>query len=270
MKLITVFFDFEAPFLWKRANKFDLEGTVHNISEILNQFHVKAVFNTCGILAEKFPKLITILHEEGHEIASHGYAHENFLKISANELDGLLAKTEQVLQSVTGTKPIGIRAPWLATNEEVYDVFRKRNYSWTSNRHVPFWTTKSRVDFGDTSYLKWIMGKTAYAFRRFSQREELSRDNLLVEIPLLSPMDISCIFPFPQAELNSPESSLEEAYKILVAHYRKCKKYFNLNFHEHAIGTANRIQLLERIICYLSEQSDASFILPHQIVTSLC
>jgi peptidoglycan/xylan/chitin deacetylase (PgdA/CDA1 family) len=270
MKLITVFFDFEAPFLWKRVGKFDLERTVHNISEILNQFHVKAVFNTCGILAENFPKLITSLHEEGHEIASHGYAHENFLKASVEELDGLLAKTERVFQSIIGTKPVGIRAPWLAANQEVYTVFRKRNYSWASNMHVPFWTTKARVDFGDTSYLKWMMGKTVYVLKRFSQRKEPFRDNLLVEIPLLSPMDISCIFPFPQAEINSPESSLEEAYTILVDHYRKCKKYFNLNFHEHAIGTANRIQLLERIICYLSEQSDASFILPHQILTSFC
>ncbi|TET64680.1 hypothetical protein E3J49_03620, partial [Candidatus Bathyarchaeota archaeon] len=62
MKLITVFFDLEAPFLWKAEGKFDLEGAVRNISGILNQFGVKAVFNTCGIVADNFPKLIAMLH----------------------------------------------------------------------------------------------------------------------------------------------------------------------------------------------------------------
>ena len=270
MKLVTVFFDLEAPFLWKPANKFDLEGTVRNISEVLNQFGVKAVFNTCGILAEKFPRLIAMLHDEGHEIASHGYAHENFLKVSVSELDGLLARTERILQDIIGTRPKGVRAPRLAANETVYNVFRKRNYSWASNQYVPFWTTKSRVDLGDASYLKWLVGKTVYSLKQFSQREDPFRDNLLVEIPLLSPMDVYCIFPFPQPEMNSPQSYLEEAYNILVAHYSKCKKHFNLNFHEHAIGTANRIRLLERIICFLSEQPEASFVLPNRLVTSFC
>ena len=269
MKLITVFFDLEAPFLWKAEGKFDLEEAVRNISGILNQFGVKAVFNTCGIVADNFPKLIAMLHDEGHEIASHGYAHENFVKTSATELNDLLLKTEQVLQRITGEKPIGVRAPWLATDEKTYDVLRSRNYSWASNTYVPFWTTKSRVDFGGSSYPKWLLGKTVYGFKRFFQRKAPFRKDSILEIPLLSPMDIFCIYPFPQAQENSPESSLEEAYRVIVSHYNSSKEYFNLNFHEHIIGTANRIQLLEKILRYLSQQSDANFILPHQLVSSL-
>jgi peptidoglycan/xylan/chitin deacetylase (PgdA/CDA1 family) len=269
MKLVTVFFDFEAPFLWKDDAKFDLEETVLNISGILKKYGAKAAFNTCGVIAEKFPRLIEMLHDEGHEIASHGYAHENFLKISVTELNNVLAKTEQVFQNITGEKPVGIRAPWLATNEEVYNVLRNRNYNWASNRHAPFWATKSHVDFGGTSHLKFMLGKTVYAAKRFSQKKKPFREGSLVEIPLLSPMDIYCIYPFPQAQGNSPESSLEEAYRILVRHYESSMVYFNLNFHEHVIGTANRIKLLEKILCYLSEQSDASFVLPHQLVSSL-
>lgn len=77
MKLITLFFDTEAPFLWRDGVKFDFEGTVQNISEVLNQFGAKAVFNACGIVAENFPKLIVMLHDKGHEIASHGHTDEN-------------------------------------------------------------------------------------------------------------------------------------------------------------------------------------------------
>jgi len=270
MKLVTIFFDLEAPFLWKNEDKFDLEETIENISEVLDQFKAKAVFNTCGVVADKFPKLIAKLHNEGHEIASHGYAHENFLKTSMTELEDLLSRTEQILQRITGEKPMGIRAPWLATNEKSYDVLRRRNYVWSSNEYVPFWTTKSRVDFGRSSYLEWMLGEAIYAFKRFFQRRTPFRKDSILEIPLLSPMDIYCIYPFPQAQKNSPESSLEEAHRILVRHYESSKAYFNLNFHEHIIGTANRSHLLEKILSYLSEQSDASFVLPHQIASSLC
>jgi hypothetical protein len=114
-----------------------------------------------------------------------------------------------------------------------------------------------------------MLGKTIYTLKRFSQRKQPFLKNSLVEIPLLSPMDIYCIYPFPEAQKNSQESSLEEAYKILVTHYESSKMYFNLNFHEHVIGTANRIQLLEKILSYLSKQSNASFVLPNQIVSSL-
>lgn len=269
MKLVTVFFDFEAPFLWRNEGKFDLEETVLNISEVLKKFGARAAFNTCGIVAEKFPNLIEMLHDEGHEIASHGYAHENFLKASATELDNVLARTEQVIQNIIGEKPIGIRAPWLLTNEEIYNVLRNRSYRWASNRHTPFWATKSRMDYGGASRLKFMLGKNVYSVRRFFQRENPFWKGSLVEMPLLSPMDVYCIYPFPQAHEDSPESSLQEAYRILVRHYESSKAYFNLTFHEHVIGTANRIHLLERILGYLSEQSDASFVLPHQIVSSL-
>lgn len=269
MKLVTVFFDFEAPFLWRTESKFDLEATMLRITEVLKKFGAKATFNTCGVVAEKFPKLIAMLHDEGHEIASHGYAHENFLKTSVAKLDSVLARTERVFQNITGKKPIGIRAPWLKANEEVYNVLRNRRYSWTSNRHTPFWATKSRVDFGGASYLKFMLGKAVYAIKRSSQKKKPFQEGSLLEIPLLSPMDIYCIYPFPQPQENSPDSSLEEAYRILVSHYEASKAYFNLNFHEHVIGTANRIRLLEQVLGYLSEQSDASFVLPNQIVSSL-
>jgi peptidoglycan/xylan/chitin deacetylase (PgdA/CDA1 family) len=267
MKLVTVFFDLEAPFLWREEGKFDLEETVRNIFEVLGHFGVKAVFNTCGIVADKFPKSIVMLHDEGHEIGSHGYAHENFLKIPAAELDDVLAKTERVMQRVVGEKPLGVRSPWLARNEDIYGVFRKRGYGWVSNLDLHFRGPMSRPNVGAVSYSKRVVGKTLYRLRRLSQSGEPYRRATLVEIPLLSPMDVYSIHPFPPAG-PSPTGILEEAYQVLVEHYKWSKTYFNLNFHEHVIGTDNRIQLLERIIRYLSEQPDARFVLPRQIVSS--
>jgi peptidoglycan/xylan/chitin deacetylase (PgdA/CDA1 family) len=266
MKLITVFFDLEAPFLWKNEAKFDLVETMQNISEILDRFRIKAVFNTCGILAENFPELVAELHGEGHEVASHGYAHENFLELTMAKLNKTLAKTEKILQSITGERPIGIRSPWLMRNKQIYCVLRNRNYSWASNWYVPFWATKSHVRFHAISYPEWMVAKIIYDFKWVLHKEKPFRMDNLTEIPLLSPLDVYCIHPFPNPLENSPKISLEEAYKILVGHYKSSRIYFNLNFHPHSIGTCNRITLLEKVLGYLSSQSDGRFILPRQLV----
>lgn len=271
MKIVTVFFDLEAPFLWKNAPIFDLEGAIHDVCVILDRYKVKAVFNTCGIVAEKFPQVIAKLHDDGHEIASHGYAHENFAKISNAELNNALRKTEAILEKITGERPIGIRSPWLIRNNQIYNVLKRRNYRWASNWHIPFWTTKSQVRLQMTSYFKWIIGKAIYDFKWiFHKKEPFQIIDNLMEIPLLSPLDIYCIHPFPEPLKDSPKSSLQEAYEILVRHYKFSKMYFNLNFHEHTIGTANRIELLEKLLSYLSHQSDTQFVLPCRFISSLC
>jgi len=269
MKSVIVFFDLEGPFLWANRPKFNLEKVVRNISEVLNRFKIRAVFNTCGVLAENFPELIAKLHDKGHEIASHGYAHENFLEITTTKLDKIMAKTEKILQSITGERPMGMRSPRAVRNKQVYSVLKNRNYSWASNWYVPFWTTKSSLQHHAVSYPRWIAGKMIYDFRWVFRKKKPFQIDHLMEIPLLSPLDIFCIHPFPNPLENSPESSLEEAFNILARHYESSKMYFNLNFHPHAIGTANRFPLLERILGYVSNKSDVQFILPRQIVTTV-
>jgi peptidoglycan/xylan/chitin deacetylase (PgdA/CDA1 family) len=266
MKFVTIFFDLEAPYLWRDTPKFDLNEAMQNICELLKQFKIPAVFNTCGVLAKNFPQLIAKLHDEGHEIASHGYAHENFLRISIDKLDKILSRTEKIIHNITGERPIGIRSPWVIRSKEIYSVVNKRGYKWTSNWYVPFWATKSHIYFHILSYPEWIIWNVFYDLKwRFHKKSPFQIDNV-VEIPLLSPLDLYCIYPFPEPLKNSPDYSLKEAYRILIKHFKFSKEYFNLNFHPHVIGTCNRISLLDRILNYLSNQSDVHFVLPRQIV----
>ena len=270
MKLVTVFFDLEAPFLWNRRRaKIDIEGVVERISEVLSRFGVKAAFNVCGLVGERFPEIVVKLYEEGHEISSHGYAHENFLEITPSQLDKVLQKTERTLWNLTGEKPVGVRSPWLMWNEQIYRVIERRGYLWVSNLSVPFRMTRAHLDSHAVSPLKWIIHKMAYNIKWQFHKKEPFRVGDLIEIPLTSPLDIFCIYPFPDPLKDSPSKSLEEAYETLVKHYNLSRRYFNLNFHPHTIGTRNRILLLSRTLRYLSSQQDVCFILPRQLIKSL-
>lgn len=254
VKLITVFFDLETPFLWKNAPVFDEVANVKRICRVLDSFEVKAVFNTCGVVAERFPDLLLRLHKDGHEIASHGYRHENFAALGTTMLEEALLRTEEILGRVTGEVPIGVRSPWLVKSEQIYRIFRKRRYKWVSNLDL---SNPGRSIMSSAIRMVKLM--------LFAPSRKPFEKQGLLEIPLLSPLDIYCIQPFPEVTEPSPTNSIEQAFQMLIAHYQRSKEFFNLNFHPQIIGTQGRLLLLERILSYLANQSNIRFVLPRQI-----
>lgn len=62
-----------------------------------------------GWEAEQHPGLVTAIAAEGHEIAAHGYAHEDYTG-GKGEAD-LLSRTHTILKDLTGKAPRGWRAP---------------------------------------------------------------------------------------------------------------------------------------------------------------
>jgi len=142
MKYITIFFDFEGKWGMPFEADYDLEKTVLNILKILKRYHIKVVFNTCGKILEVHPDIIKKIDRDGHEIAFHGYMHEDFNKISIKELNQLLEKTENIFLALTGKRLLGFRAPFLLNpnfySKKIYQIFRKRGYKWCSNRKIRF------------------------------------------------------------------------------------------------------------------------------------
>jgi hypothetical protein len=62
-----------------------------------------------GWEAEQHPALVRAIAAEGHEIAAHGYAHEDY--VAAQGEAELLARTHGILSDLTGSAPQGWRAP---------------------------------------------------------------------------------------------------------------------------------------------------------------
>jgi len=142
MKYVTIFFDFEGKWGMPFKVDYDLEKSVLNILKILKKYNVKAVFNTCGKIIEVYPDIIKKIDKDGHELAFHGYMHEDFDKISVKKLSLLLERTERNLYDLVGKKLFGFRAPFLLGpkfyNKKIYELFRSRGYKWCSNREIRF------------------------------------------------------------------------------------------------------------------------------------
>jgi len=79
--------------------------------QILAWNQVKATFFVLTRVAERYPDLVWEIHAAGHEIASHGHAHELLTDISPRRFEADVRQSIDILAKITGRRPIGYRAP---------------------------------------------------------------------------------------------------------------------------------------------------------------
>ncbi len=83
---------------------------VDSVMELLDQSQTRATFFTLGIVAERFPQLIRRIAAQGHEIASHGYAHLRVSGLSRQEFVYDCRRARDVLEDLVGKPVCGYRA----------------------------------------------------------------------------------------------------------------------------------------------------------------
>lgn len=79
--------------------------------QLLDRHDIKCTFFILGWMAEKHPGLVRLVVENGHEIASHGYAHLLIFRQRRDLFREDLRKSKQVLEDITGVKVSGYRGP---------------------------------------------------------------------------------------------------------------------------------------------------------------
>lgn len=98
------------PSSWDRCESrilFNME----KILALFGRFKVKATFFVLGYVAARTPETVKMIQSEGHEIASHGYGHLQVYKQTKDEFLKDLLRSKRLLESMTGDKVIGYRAP---------------------------------------------------------------------------------------------------------------------------------------------------------------
>jgi polysaccharide deacetylase family protein (PEP-CTERM system associated) len=126
---------------WFPRSKWDntpcrIERNIDLILQLLDDADVQATFFTLGWIAERFPEVIRRIAANGHEIASHGYAHSRVddLEHDAFHADIHLAKT--ILEDVTNIAVKGYRAPSFSISTETewaHDCIVQAGYRYSSS-----------------------------------------------------------------------------------------------------------------------------------------
>jgi polysaccharide deacetylase family protein (PEP-CTERM system associated) len=83
----------------------------HELLKLLDKHHVQATFFVLGWVAEKHPALVRDIASMGHEIGTHGYAHQLLTDLDAGLFRKDVSLSIDVIRACTGISPAGYRAP---------------------------------------------------------------------------------------------------------------------------------------------------------------
>jgi polysaccharide deacetylase family protein (PEP-CTERM system associated) len=97
--------DFDAPITDRVVRN------VHRIVTLLDEFKVKGTFFVQGMVAQKFPRLLQELLENGHDIQSHGHTHRPLSKMDRRALKSELEAAKKSVEDACGVRVTAFRAP---------------------------------------------------------------------------------------------------------------------------------------------------------------
>ena len=103
-----------------REIRSDLAHEVNTILELLAARDIKATFFVVGKLAQKYARLLRLIDQQGHEIASHGYAHVPISTQNPEQFREDLQLSIKILQDVVDKKIIGYRAPGYSITKDTW------------------------------------------------------------------------------------------------------------------------------------------------------
>nr|WP_255319507.1 polysaccharide deacetylase family sporulation protein PdaB [Dendrosporobacter quercicolus] len=82
-----------------------------SILDTLQTNNLKVTFFIMGPWAQKYPEVAQRMAKDGHEIASHGYRHENYGDKTAEWVKSDIEKAHAQIKEVTGVEPKLLRPP---------------------------------------------------------------------------------------------------------------------------------------------------------------
>jgi len=142
----------------------NLESNIDKIIDICAEYNVKSTCFVLGKLAQNKPQIIKKLYNAGHEIASHSYNHKLIYNMTAEEFDEDTKRTCQILESLTGEKIVGFRAPSWSVNETnlewFYDVLYSNGIEYSSSVYPAKTYMYGLPDFPAHIHYPIVNGKT--------------------------------------------------------------------------------------------------------------
>lgn len=82
------------------------------VLDVLRARGIKAVFFLCGANAQRYPELVRRIRDEGHVIGNHTWSHEYLYLADRAEIASEIDRTQDLLERITGTRPVWFRPPF--------------------------------------------------------------------------------------------------------------------------------------------------------------
>ncbi len=189
------------------------------VLNLLDRCGIRSTFFVPGWTAEKYPESVREIARRGHEVAAHGYMHENLGELRSREEEvEIFRKSIDTLEAAVGCRPLGFRAP---------------HWEFSPN------TIANLMKFGFKYDSSLMNDEKPYMIEREG------KPTGIVELPVEWFLDDWPIF---EIERRPPSEVFNIWIQEFEAVYAESVPYFLLTMHPQCIGRASRTKMLEAVI----------------------
>jgi peptidoglycan-N-acetylglucosamine deacetylase len=206
------------------------------ILELLERRGIVAKWFVPGHTLETFPESTAAIIAGGHELACHGWFHEDFSDLGADEARDVLARSIEAIRAVSCAAPAGFRAPYWSLGSETLGLVETAGFVYDSSLMAGDYALY-RVRHGDRHSIE--DGTT------------WGHAGSLVEVPVYWAMDD---WPHFEAAPNRPGLSAPSAVleiwteELRYAHAHAPGGLVMVTVHPECIGRGHRMAMLEQFI----------------------
>ena len=208
---------------------------VPRILKILSQHDVKASFYVPAVTALLYPDEQRRVVAEGHEVGIHGWIHERNSELPYTNEKDLQFRSADVLEKVTGARPVGIRTPSWDFSPNTLAITREMGLLYDSSLMADVDCYELELNGEPTGVVElpveWIRDDAVY----FN----------MVRFANLRPY-------------TPPEAVFDIFKREFDAAYRE-GGIFQLTMHPHISGYRSRIWILDELIRYMRSNTGVWF-----------
>jgi peptidoglycan/xylan/chitin deacetylase (PgdA/CDA1 family) len=247
---VTLTFDWDGVSVWMAGGATDARSLsrgefgprvgIPRLLALCDRLGIRATFFTPGHTADTWPETAREIAAAGHELAAHGYAHEDFEQLSLDQGRDVCRRAADAIGRAVGQRPRGMRfSPW-AVDGRLFQVLLDEGYTYSSS-------------VMDDVKPHWARGAGVV---RFDRGNEPGEELPLVEVPITFITSDFAYFEFNgygrptlPAGLRNPRD-VEQIWLDEFSYNaeRDPEAVTVLMLHPETIGWGGRVAMLERVL----------------------